>query len=294
MRSIFKGSIVALVTPFNQDGSINFDKIKELVEWHIESGTTGILPCGTTGESPTLTHDEHDKVVETVVKAVNKRVPVLAGAGSNSTAETVRLVKKAEDVGADGVLVITPYYNKPSQKGMKAHFQKAASETSLPVVIYNVPSRTGVSIAPETVAELAEIENITSIKEASGSLDQASSILNLCKIDLLSGDDGLTLPLMAIGGCGVISVVANVVPAKMVALTKAISKGDLPIAEQLHRELHLMCKNMFVETNPVPAKTALAMMGKIEENFRLPLVPISDKNRKIVAETLRKLEVEMV
>ena len=287
MRSIFKGSIVALVTPFNQDGSINFDKINELVEWHIESGTNGILPCGTTGESPTLTHDEHDKVVETVVKAVNKRIPVLAGAGSNSTAETVRLVKKAEEVGADGALVITPYYNKPTQAGLKAHFKKAASETSLPIVIYNVPSRTGINIDPETVAELAEIDNITTIKEASGSINQASAILNLCKIDLLSGDDAINFPLMAIGGCGIISVIANVVPAKTAALTKAVSKGDLPVAEQLHRELYLMCKNMFVETNPIPVKTALAMMGKIEGNFRLPLVPISDKNRKIVAETIK-------
>ena len=287
MRSIFKGSIVALVTPFNQDGSINFDKINELVEWHIESGTNGILPCGTTGESPTLSHDEHDKVVETVVKAVNKRVPVLAGAGSNSTAETVRLVKKAEEVGADGALVITPYYNKPNQAGLKAHFKKAASETSLPIVIYNVPGRTGINIAPETVAELAEIENITTIKEASGSMNQASAILNLCKIDLLSGDDAINFPLMAIGGCGIISVVANVVPAKMVELTKAVSKGNLPGAEQIHRELYLICKNMFVDTNPIPVKTALAMMGKIEENFRLPLVPISDENRKIVAETIK-------
>ena len=287
MRSIFKGSIVALVTPFNQDGSIDFNKIEELVEWHIESGTNGILPCGTTGESPTLTHDEHDKVVETVVKAVNKRIPVLAGAGSNSTAETVRLVKKAEEVGADGALVITPYYNKPNQAGLKAHFKKAASETSLPIVIYNVPSRTGINIEPETVAELAEIKNITTIKEASGSINQASAILNLCKIDLLSGEDAINFPLMAIGGCGIISVVANVVPAKTVALTKAVSKGDLPVAEQLHRELYLMCKNMFVDTNPIPVKTALAMMGKIEENFRLPLVPISDENRKVVAETIK-------
>ncbi len=293
MRSIFKGSLVAIVTPFNKDGSINFGKLEELVEWHIESGTDGIVPCGTTGESPTLSHDEHDQVVETVVKAVNNRVPVLAGAGSNSTAEAVRLVKEAEKTGADGVLVITPYYNKPTQSGLKAHFRKVASETSLPVVIYNVPGRTGVNITPETVAELADTENITGIKEATGSLDQASAILNLCKIDLLSGEDAINFPLMAIGGCGVISVVANVVPKKVAALTKAVSKGDLPAAEQLHRELYPLAKNMFIETNPIPVKTALAMMGKIEEVFRLPLVPMSDNHRKVVAETLNKLGVEV-
>ncbi len=289
MRSVFKGSVVAIVTPFNHDGSIDFDSLKQLVEWHIESGTSGILPCGTTGESPTLSHDEHDLVVESVIKFVNKRIPVLAGAGSNSTAEALRLTKHAEDVGADGALVITPYYNKPTQAGLKAHFTKIASETNIPIVIYNVPGRTGISIAPETVAELAELKNIAAIKEASGSIDQASSILTKCNIDLLSGDDALTVPIMSIGGCGVVSVVANIVPEKMAALTNAMMKGNLPVAEQLHRELYSLCKSMFVETNPVPVKAALAMMGKIKEIYRLPMVPMSDSNKKIVENELKKM-----
>ncbi len=289
MRSVFKGSVVAIVTPFNHDGSIDFDSLKQLVEWHIESGTSGILPCGTTGESPTLSHDEHDLVVESVIKFVNKRIPVLAGAGSNSTAEALRLTKHAEDVGADGALVITPYYNKPTQAGLKAHFTKIASETNIPIVIYNVPGRTGISIAPETVAELAELKNIAAIKEASGSIDQASSILTKCNIDLLSGDDALTVPIMSIGGCGVVSVVANIVPEKMAALTNAMMKGNLPVAEQLHRELYSLCKSMFVETNPVPVKAALAIMGKIKEVYRLPMVPMSDSNKKIVENELKKM-----
>jgi len=288
MRSVFKGSIVAIVTPFNQDGSIDFNSLEQLVEWHIESGTNGILPCGTTGESPTLSHEEHDLVVDSVIKFVDKRIPVLAGAGSNSTAEALRLTKHAENVGASGALVITPYYNKPTQAGLKAHFTKIASETNIPIVIYNVPGRTGISITPETVAELAELENIVAIKEASGSLDQASSILTKCNIDLLSGDDSLTVPLMSIGGCGVISVAANIVPDKMAALTKAMMKGNLPAAEQLHRELYPLCKAMFVETNPVPVKTALSLMGKIKENYRLPMVPINDSNREVVKKAIEK------
>lgn len=287
MRSIFKGSVVALVTPFKEDGSVDHDTIRELVEWHIGKGTNGILPCGTTGESPTLSHDEHDAVVRTVVEAVNKRVPVLAGCGSNATTEALRLVKHAETVGADGALVITPYYNKPTQAGMIAHFKTVAASTGLPVVIYNVPGRTGVNIAPETVAELAEIDNIVGIKEASGSLDQASSILTQCNIDLLSGDDSINLPLMAIGGCGIISVVANVVPDQMVALTHAALKGDMATAEQLHHKLYNLCKVLFIETNPIPVKAALAMMGRIREDLRLPLVPLSNEHREKVRQVLQ-------
>ena len=279
MRSIFKGSMVAIVTPFSDDGSIDYSALEQLIEWQIASGTTGIVPCGTTGESPTLSCEEHEQVVSFVVKKVNKRIPVLAGAGSNSTAASVKLVRHAENAGADGVLVITPYYNKPTQAGLTAHFSAVAAATTLPLVIYNVPGRTSVSIQPETVAELARIPNIVGIKEASGSIDQSSAILSLCSIDLLSGDDSLTLPLMAIGGCGVISVVANVVPRKMAALTKAVCKGDLPAAEQLHRELYPLCRALFIETNPVPVKAALALMGKIRGHLRLPLVPLQPENK---------------
>jgi len=289
MRSIFKGSIVAVVTPFGADGSIDFATLERLVEWQIESGTDGIVPCGTTGEIPTLSHEEHEAVVAAVVKAVRKRIPVLAGAGSNNTTESLRLVRFAEQAGADGALVITPYYNKPTQAGLIAHYHALAAATRLPIVMYNVPGRTGISLLPETVAQLAQTPNIIGIKEASGSLDQVSSILQLCKIDVLSGDDSLTLPLMAVGGCGVISVVANVAPRKMVALTRAVLKGDLANAERLHRELYPLCKALFVETNPIPVKAALAMMGKIQEHLRLPLVPLGAAHRAHVAEAVRRL-----
>ena len=291
MRSIFRGSIVALVTPFADNGAVDFDAIKALVEWHIASGTDGILPCGTTGESPTLSHDEHDRVVEEVVKAVDGRVPVLAGAGSNSTSEALRLVKHAHECGANGALVITPYYNKPTQDGLVAHFETVAASTSLPIIIYNVPGRTGVDIAPTTVARLAQVDNITGIKEANPLVDHASEILMRCTIDLLSGNDSLTLPLMAIGGCGVISVVANIVPDRMSALTKAVFKGDLPKAEQLHRELCPLCRAAFLETNPMPVKAALAAMGRIKENLRLPLVRMSALPRAELMDVLRDMGV---
>ena len=202
MRSIFKGSIVALITPFRKNGSIDHGLVRELVEWHIASGTSAIVPCATTGESPTLTHDEHDEVIATVVKAVNKRIPVLAGCGSNCTEESLRLIKHAESVGADGALVITPYYNTPTQEGMLAHYESLANATKLPIVIYNVPGRTGVNIKPETVAKLAKIENIVGIKEASGNVDQASEIMRLTDLDVLSGEDSLNFPLMAMGAVG--------------------------------------------------------------------------------------------
>jgi len=286
MRSIFKGSITALVTPFKDDGSVDFETLAALVEWQIESGTDGLVPCGTTGESPTLSHEEHEAVVAAVVTSVRKRIPVLAGAGSNATAESLRLVRHAEKVGADGVLVITPYYNRPTQAGLLAHYRTIAAATRLPIVVYNVPGRTGTNILPETLAQLAQIETIVGVKEASGSLDQVSAILNTCNLDVLSGDDGLTLPIMAVGGCGVISVVANAAPRKMVALTRAVSKGDLANAERLHRELYPLCKALFLETNPIPVKAALAMLGKIRENLRLPLVPLSNTHRAAVQRAL--------
>ncbi|MCX7002400.1 MAG: 4-hydroxy-tetrahydrodipicolinate synthase [bacterium] len=289
MRGVFKGSIVAIVTPFFDDGKIDFATLERLVEWQIESGTDGIVPCGTTGESPTLSHEEHEAVVAAVVAAVRKRIPVLAGAGSNNTTESLRLVRFAEKAGADGALVITPYYNKPTPAGLVAHYQTIAAATRLPIVMYNVPGRTGINLLPETVALLAQTPNIIGIKEASGSLDQVSSILQLCKIDVLSGDDGLTLPIMAVGGCGVISVVANVAPKKMVAMTRAMLKGDLANAERLHREVYPLCKALFVETNPIPVKAALAMMGKIRENLRLPLVPLSAAQRVPLAEVVRAI-----
>lgn len=289
MRSIFKGSIVALITPFRKNGSIDHGLVRELVEWHIASGTSAIVPCATTGESPTLTHDEHDEVIATVVKAVNKRIPVLAGCGSNCTEESLRLIKHAESVGADGALVITPYYNKPTQEGMLAHYESLASATKLPIVIYNVPGRTGVNIKPETVAKLAKIENIVGIKEASGNLDQASEIMRISNFDVLSGEDSLNFPLMAIGAVGVISVVANVVPDLVAKLADAAQNGDMEEGRRLHKLLFPLSKALFAETNPCPVKAAMAMLGKCENVLRLPLVPVRKETEELVRKALADL-----
>ena len=289
MRSIFKGSIVALVTPFRKNGSVDHGTVRELVEWHIASGTNAIVPCATTGESPTLTHDEHDEVIATVVKAVNNRGPVLAGCGSNCTEESLRLIKHAESVGADGALVITPYYNKPTQAGLKAHYETLAGATKLPIVIYNVPGRTGVNIKPETVAELAKIDNIVGVKEASGSLEQASELMSLCDVDVLSGEDALNFPLMAIGAVGCISVVANVVPGLMSQLCAAALKGDMAEARRLHHALFPLSRALFAETNPCPVKAAMAMLGKCGNNLRLPLVPVSKTTEELLKKTLSEL-----
>lgn len=289
MRSIFKGSIVALITPFRKNGSIDHGLVRELVEWHIASGTNAIVPCATTGESPTLSHDEHDEVIATVVKAVNKRIPVLAGCGSNCTEESLRLIKHAESVGADGALVITPYYNKPTQEGMLAHYESLSSATKLPIVIYNVPGRTGVNIKPETVAKLSKIENIVGIKEASGSLDQASEIMRSTDLDVLSGEDSLNFPLMAMGAAGVISVVANVVPDLVAKLADAALKGDMEEGRRLHKLLFPLSKALFAETNPCPVKAAMAMLGKCENVLRLPLVPVRKETEELVRKALADL-----
>lgn len=291
MRSIFKGSIVALITPFRKNGSIDHGLVRELVEWHIASGTNAIVPCATTGESPTLSHDEHDEVIATVVKAVNKRIPVLAGCGSNCTEESLRLIKHAESVGADGALVITPYYNKPTQEGMLAHFENLANATKLPIVIYNVPGRTGVNIKPETVAKLAKIENIVGIKEASGNIDQASEIMGMTDLDVLSGEDSLNFPLMAMGAVGVISVVANVVPNLVAQLADAALKGDMEEGRRLHKLLFPLSKALFAETNPCPVKAAMAMLGKCENVLRLPLVPVRKETEELVRKALADLGV---
>lgn len=289
MRSIFYGSIVALITPFRKNGSIDHGLVRELVEWHIASGTNAIVPCATTGESPTLSHDEHDEVIATVVKAANKRIKVLAGCGSNCTEEALRLIKHAEEVGADGALVVTPYYNKPTQEGLFAHYETLANSSQMPLVIYNVPGRTGVNIKPETVAKLAKIENIVGIKEASGSLDQASEIMKQCNIDVLSGEDSLNFPLMAIGAVGTISVVANIVPELMAKLTSAALKGDMEEGRRLHKLLFPLSRALFAETNPCPAKAAMAMIGKCENVLRLPLVPVRKETEDLLRAVLKEL-----
>ena len=286
----FYGSIVAIVTPMNEDGSIDFNALRDLIEWHIDCGTNAIVPCGTTGESPTLTHDEHDAIIDFTVKTVNKRIPVIAGCGSNATAESIRLIRNAEKVGADGALVITPYYNKPTQAGLIAHYSAIASSANLPIVVYNVPARTGINLLPETAIELSKIKNIVAIKEASGTVDNSAAILNSCELAVLSGEDSLTLPIMALGGLGIISVVANVFPKEMAQLTAALSNNDYETARKIHRKLFNIFKIMFIETNPIPVKAALAYMGKIKETYRLPLVPMSDVSRQKLYQALDSIK----
>ena len=277
---MFSGSMVALVTPF-KEGKVDEKKLRELVDFHIKNGTDVLVPCGTTGESATLSFEEHEKVVEVVIDQAKGKVPVIAGTGSNNTEEALKLTKHAKEAGANGALVITPYYNKPTQKGMYLHFEKIAKEVDIPIILYNVPGRTSVNLLPETVAKLAKIKNIVGIKEASGDLKQASDIVGLCgdKFDLISGDDFIVLPMLAIGGKGVISVVANLVPAEMAALIDEFDKGNLEKARETHYKIFPLCKAMFIETNPGPVKTAMALQGLLDTpELRLPLAPMSKEN----------------
>jgi len=272
---MFKGTLVALVTPFS-GGRVDYAAIERLVDWHVEQGTDGLVPVGTTGESPTVTVAEHEKIIETVVRRADGRIPVVAGTGGNATAEAVELTRFAQEVGADASLQVCPYYNKPTQEGLYRHFAGVAEACDLPQVLYNIPSRTGVSMTPETVARLAGLEQVVAIKEATGSMDQASEILSLCDLTVLSGDDSLTLPLMALGGQGVISVVANLVPKDVKALTDAMLAGDVARAQAAHRKLFPLCRAMFVETNPIPVKTAMKWVGLLEsDEKRLPLTDLS-------------------
>jgi len=287
---MFKGSMVALVTPL-QDGRIDKEAMKKLIDWHIEQGTDILVPCGTTGEAATMTHQEHRSVMDFVVEYVNGRVPVICGAGSNSTAEAVGLVQHAKKAGASGVLVVVPYYNKPTQEGIYRHYEHIAKQVDIPIVLYNVPSRTGTSVEPATVARLSKIDTIVAIKEASGRLEQTSQILDLCDITVLSGEDGLTWPLIELGAKGVISVTANVVPDRVSKMVHAGLKGDASTAKKCHEELLPLSKALFIETNPIPVKTALSMMGWIRAEFRLPLCEMSAENRTKLAEALKKAGV---
>jgi len=286
---MFKGSIVAIVTPF-KNGEIDEEKLRELVEFQIENGTDGIVPCGTTGEASTLDYQEHDRVVEIVVHQAKKRVPVIAGTGSNSTKEAIEITEHAKRVGADGALLITPYYNKPSQEGLYRHYKTVAEAVALPQILYNVPGRTAVNMLPQTVARLAEISNIVAIKEATGSLQQVSEIIALCgdKIDVISGDDFITFPLMACGGVGVISVTANIMPKEVADLVDFFNAGKMEEARQLHLKLLKISNAMFIETNPVPVKTALGFMGKCSDDIRLPLAPMSEENSAKLAGIMKE------
>jgi len=275
---MFKGSIVALITPF-RNGKVDEKSLGDLVEFHVKNGTDAILPCGTTGESATLDHSEHIMVIRMVIDSASGRIPVIAGTGSNSTAEAIHLTREAQKIGANAALLVSPYYNKPTNEGLFLHYKAIAEAVDIPLILYNIPSRTGKNMEPETIARLSEIKNIVAVKEASGIMDQTSQIASLCKITILSGDDSLTLPLMALGATGVISVAANVVPDRVAALTRAWLDGDPQKARKLHYELLPLFKALFLETNPIPVKAALAAMGKISEEYRLPLCKMSPGNR---------------
>ena len=276
---MFSGAIVAIVTPF-KNGKVDEKGLDDLIEFQINNGIKGIVPCGTTGESATLTHEEHKLVVELTVKKVDKRVPVIAGTGSNSTKEAIEFTQHASEAGADGALIITPYYNKPTQEGLYQHFKNIAQNVDIPIVLYNVPSRTGVNMLPETVARLSGFDNITAIKEASGSMQQVTDIIRFCgdSITLISGEDYLTYPILAVGGKGVISVASNIAPGEMSRMCDAFFEGETKEAYSLYYKLIPLCHAMFYETNPAPVKTALGLMGKISDELRLPLCPMSVKN----------------
>lgn len=284
---MFKGSIVAIVTPF-KDGKVDEKALCDLIEWHIAEGTDGIVPCGTTGESATLDYEEHYRVIEITVKVVNGRIPVIAGTGANSTDETIMITKEAKRLGADGALLVAPYYNKPTQEGLYRHYKAVAETVDIPIVLYNVPGRTAVNILPQTVARLTEIKNIIGIKEATGDMKQVSEVIRLCgeRITVLSGDDFTTYPLLSLGGKGVISVSANVAPQDVSQMCKAWEEGNIEGARRLHFKLEPLNQAMFIETNPIPVKTALSMMGRIQEEFRLPLCPISDANKERLGKIL--------
>jgi 4-hydroxy-tetrahydrodipicolinate synthase len=285
---MFTGSLVAIVTPF-KNGRVDERALVDLIEFQIANGTDGIVPCGTTGESATLTHEEHNQVIQLTIEAVRRRVPVIAGTGSNSTAEAIALTRHAQQAGADGALLITPYYNKPTQEGLFRHYKAIADAVELPLVLYNIPGRTSVNMLPATVARLASIRNIVAIKEGSASLQQVSEIIQACgeRITVLSGDDPLTLPMMAIGAKGVITVTANIVPRDMAAMVDAFAGAKLDEAMRLHYRLYPLSMALFYETNPIPVKEALAMMGKIQPELRLPLCPMSADNRDKLARALK-------
>jgi 4-hydroxy-tetrahydrodipicolinate synthase len=290
---MFTGTYTALVTPFTKAGAIDEPRLRQVVEQQIAAGIDGLVPCGTTGESPTLDHEEHNHVIELVVKFAAKRCKVIAGTGSNSTAEAIFMTQHAKKVGADASLQVAPYYNKPSQAGLYAHFSEIAKRTQIPIILYNIPGRCGVDISNETIARLrADLSQwIVGLKEATGIIDRVSQLRGMVDREfcILSGDDSLTLPMMSVGAVGVISVVSNAIPREVTEMTHAALKGDFERAGRIHAKLFPIFKDLFIETNPVPIKAAMAMMGLIEESYRLPLVPMSDANHAQLKKTLQAL-----
>lgn len=287
---MFKGSIVAIVTPFRDD-KVDEKKLRDLIEFHIQNGTSGIVPCGTTGESATLSFEEHDRVIEITIEQVKKRIPVIAGTGSNSTQEAIMLTRHAAKAGADASLQVSPYYNRPTQKGLYGHFKAIAESVNIPLILYNIASRTGVNIEPETIAKLAQdCKNIAGVKEASGNLEQMSRIKQLCgqNFELISGDDSLTLPVLSIGGTGVISVVANIVPKDVANLVAEFEKGNLKKTQEIHYKLLPLIKAVFLETNPIPVKTAMGLLGMCEPDLRLPMCAMSPENEEKLRKALKE------
>ena len=280
--------MTALITPF-RDGQVDFKTLDELIEFQIEGGIDGIVPVGTTGECPTLSHDEHKKVIERVVKTVAGQVPVIAGAGSNSTAEAIELTEFAKKIGADATLQVDPYYNKPTQEGFYQHFKAIAEEVDLPIILYDIPGRCGAGMTVDTIVRLAEIENIVGIKDATGQMDHVSEIATRCDMTILSGDDSMTLPIAAVGGKGVISVVANIAPADVKALTDAILEGDFTSALKWHKKLFALSRGMLsLASNPIPVKAAMAMLNLSDEEMRLPLVPMEESKKALLRKTLQE------
>lgn len=286
---MFSGSMVALVTPF-KDGKVDERALRDLVEWHISEGTDVIVPCGTTGESATLSHEEHSRVIEVVIDQVRKRIPVLAGTGSNATTEAVRMSRHAESAGAAGVLLISPYYNKPPQQGLYLHFKAVAESVKIPVVLYNVPGRTSVNVLPETVARCAGIKNVVGIKEACGNLAQIKTLAGLCEKDftILSGEDAQNFEILELGGKGFISVTANVIPGKLAQFWDLYAAGKKAEAQKIHQELMPLHDAMFYETNPIPVKTALGLMGKCSDEMRLPLCAMGQQNKQKLTAVLKQ------
>lgn len=285
---MFTGSLIAIVTPFRK-GKVDEQALADLIEWQIAKGTNGIVPCGTTGESATLSHEEHNRVIELTVEVVNRRVPVIAGTGSNSTDEAIALTRHAKEAGVDAALLITPYYNKPTQEGLYRHYKAVAEAVDLPLVLYNIPGRTGVNMLPSTIARLSAIKTIVGVKEGSGLVQQASDIVQMCgdRLTVLAGDDSLTLPMMAVGAKGVITVTANILPTEMANLVKAFGDGKVDEARRIHFTLSPLFAALFLETNPIPVKEALGMMGKIDPELRLPLCPMAQDTREKLVRVLK-------
>ncbi|MGI9471879.1 MAG: 4-hydroxy-tetrahydrodipicolinate synthase [Rubripirellula sp.] len=284
--SDFAGMSVAIITPFS-NGEVDYARLREHLEFQIAAGTNCIVPVGTTGESPTLSHDEHDRVITEVIQCVAGRAKVMAGTGSNNTAEALRLTRRAADEGADATLQVAPYYNKPTQEGLYQHFKAVAEEVDIPVCVYNIPGRTGKEIEVGTIQRLSDVAGITMVKEATGKLDQCSAIVSTTDLTVLSGDDSLTLPMMSVGAEGVISVVGNLVPAPMIELVRAAASGDFAAAQALHHRLFALCNNMLgLATNPIPVKAAMQMVGRDTGELRLPMTPLDDATAERLRETL--------